>query len=145
MQFLTSASNFRGGGSADPPDTAFSSPWLSLWFYRSLATQPQTKPDSQQTLALHEFFGYLLTYLLTVLQEALVIVDKMYFEVPDMMKDAYWYQKLIYLPFTEATAVFKKVQFAGSAAGVQSVYSFLATSFSSTNATSACLFLCFYY
>jgi len=49
-----------------------------------------------------------------LVQEALVIVDKMYFEVPDLMKDAYWDLKRIYLPVTEATAAFKKVHFAGS-------------------------------
>jgi len=52
-------------------------------------------------------------------QEAFVIVDKMYFEVPDLMKDAYWDQKSISLPVTEATAAFKKVHFPGSAAQVQ--------------------------
>ena len=52
-------------------------------------------------------------------QEALVIVDKMYSEVPDLMKDANWDQKLIQLPVTEATAAFKKVDFIGSTAGVQ--------------------------
>lgn len=53
------------------------------------------------------------------MKEALVIVDKMYFEVPDLMKDAYWDQKQIHLPVTEATAAYKKVNFAGSAAEVQ--------------------------
>jgi len=52
-------------------------------------------------------------------QEAFVIVDKMYFEVPDLMKDAYWDQKSINLPVTEATAAYKKVYFPGSAAQVQ--------------------------
>ena len=52
-------------------------------------------------------------------QEALLIVDKMYFEVPDLMKDAYWDQKRINLPVTEATPPFKKVHFPGSAAQVQ--------------------------
>jgi len=47
-----------------------------------------------------------------------VIVDKMYFEVPDLMKDAYWDYKRIHLPVTEATAAFKKVHFAGSASHV---------------------------
>jgi len=50
-----------------------------------------------------------------------VIVDKMYFEVPDLMKDAYWDDKLIHLPVTEATAAYKKVRFAGSASVVQYV------------------------
>jgi len=48
-------------------------------------------------------------------------VDKMYFEVPDLMKDAYWDSKRIHLPVTEATAAFKKVHFAGSTAHFQSV------------------------
>ena len=47
-----------------------------------------------------------------------MIVDKMYFEVPDLMKDAYWDYKRIHLPVTEATAAFKKVHFAGSASHV---------------------------
>jgi len=43
----------------------------------------------------------------------------MYFEVPDLIKDAYWDQKQINLPVTEATAAYKKVHFAGSAAEVE--------------------------
>jgi len=49
----------------------------------------------------------------------MTIVDKMYFEVPDLMKDAYWDQKHINLPVTEATAAFKKVHFAGTTAHLQ--------------------------
>jgi len=56
------------------------------------------------------------------IQEALVIVDKMYSEVPDLMKDAYWDLKRVHLPVTEATAAFKKVHFAGSTAYYQSVH-----------------------
>jgi len=54
-------------------------------------------------------------------QEALVIVDKMYSEVPDLMKDAYWDKKLIHLPYTEATAAFKKVAFEGTASRMRLV------------------------
>ena len=50
-----------------------------------------------------------------------MIVDKMYSEVPDLMKDAYWDEKEINLPFTEATATFQKVHFAGTTAHIRSV------------------------
>ena len=67
---------------------------------------------------------HLLTYLHTFLhaQEALVIVDKMYSEVPDLMKDAYWDEKRINLPVTEATAAFQKVHFAGTTARIRLVH-----------------------
>ena len=48
-----------------------------------------------------------------------MIVDKMYFEVPDLMKDAYWDHKHINLPVTEATAAFKKVHMAGTTSHLQ--------------------------
>ena len=60
-----------------------------------------------------------MAYNFQCIQEALVIVDKMYSEVPDLMKDAYWHQKHISLPVTEATPTFRRVSFFGSAAGVQ--------------------------
>ena len=51
-----------------------------------------------------------------------MIVDKMYSEVPDLMKDAYWDEKRINLPVTEATAAFQKVHFAGTTARIRLVH-----------------------
>ena len=53
----------------------------------------------------------------------MIIVDKMYSEVPDLMKDAYWDEKRINLPVTEATAAFRKVHFAGTTARIRLVAS----------------------
>ena len=48
-------------------------------------------------------------------------MDKMYSEVPDLMKDAYWDEKRINLPITEATAAFQKVHFAGTTSRIRLV------------------------
>ena len=50
-----------------------------------------------------------------------MIVDKMYSEVPDLMKDAYWNEKHINLPITQATPTFRKVHFAGTTAQMRLV------------------------
>jgi len=46
------------------------------------------------------------------------VVDTMYGQLPQLAKDIFWDQDVVDLPITQATHVYKKVNFEGSAAGI---------------------------
>jgi len=47
------------------------------------------------------------------------VVDTMYGQLPELAKDIHWDQEVFDLPVTQATHAYKKVNFDGSAAGIQ--------------------------
>ena len=51
------------------------------------------------------------------------MVDTMYGQLPMLHKDMFWDQEVVELPVTDATAVYKKVTFEGSASGITYVIS----------------------
>jgi len=56
-----------------------------------------------------------------VFKVSYLIVDGMYEELPEMMKDQYWDNQEFKLPYTEASQPFNKEEHVGSAANIELV------------------------